>query len=626
MYKQGSGGPIGARSTMAAGRLVMQDWGEEMGRCLRLSRMELLLLTGFVDDVRSGGTSIRFGLRFEVELGEWRWSNEAYMEDVRLREEGEDRDRRMVRLCLPICNSINPDLEFTAETASDFGDNRLPTLDFSIWLENRMVNHSFYQKPMKTSLQIMKGSAVSQHQKIQILANDIVRKLSNVNVGYVPEGEIGKVMEENIQELKLSGYSRREVIDITCSGLTGWKRKISRREKSGEGMYRPAGKTIVGRCKKKLLAKTNLYKARRKRGREDEEEEDLGERKKRRGNKERSEEEKLRREKRNWINPKAKAVMFLPYTHNSQLAKNMREAESKLLELTGYQLKVVERCGMKLEDLLRKSDPWVGMDCLRETCLHCRTKEKCKDIRKQSCTKRNLVYEIWCMECEEKDIRRIEERADGDEKRKKDLMEKMRVFKYIGETNRSVFERAYEHSKGIESLNSDSFMLKHSVDKHEGEKLNGERFGVKVLQYTRTSFERQILESVKIQENKEHHLLNSKSEYNRCAIPRLTSKIGEKMYKEWREDEKMEKEEEMRIEEKIRMLRKERNRERQREREQKEKAKEKDLQPVSKKRKVAKSSKVPKRKSAKVGKDIGYKNYQINKRMYPIFQIMNTKN
>ena len=37
-------------------------------------------------------------------------------------------------------------------------------------------------------------------------------------------------------------------------------------------------------------------------------------------------------------------------------------AEEKLGELTGYKLKVVERAGMKLEDLLRKSDPWQGSE------------------------------------------------------------------------------------------------------------------------------------------------------------------------------------------------------------------------------------------------------------------------
>ena len=57
------------------------------------------------------------------------------------------------------------------------------------------------------------------------------------------------------------------------------------------------------------------------------------------------------------------------------------------------------------------------------------------------------------------------------------------------------------------------------------------RFGIRVLKFTKTSFERQILELVLIQENKNQNLLNSKMEYNRCGVPRLTSKLGENVYK-----------------------------------------------------------------------------------------------
>ena len=49
---------------------------------------------------------------------------------------------------------------------------------------------------------------------------------------------------------------------------------------------------------------------------------------------------------------KVKAVMFVPYTRNSALAKELRQAEEKLGELTGYKLKIVERAGNKLVDLL----------------------------------------------------------------------------------------------------------------------------------------------------------------------------------------------------------------------------------------------------------------------------------
>ena len=47
-------------------------------------------------------------------------------------------------------------------------------------------------------------------------------------------------------------------------------------------------------------------------------------------------------------------MIFCPYTNHSDLAKELRKSEEKLQELTGYKLKVVERAGIRLEDLLHK--------------------------------------------------------------------------------------------------------------------------------------------------------------------------------------------------------------------------------------------------------------------------------
>jgi hypothetical protein len=55
-----------------------------------------------------------------------------------------------------------------------------------------------------------------------------------------------------------------------------------------------------------------------------------------------------------------------------------------------------------------------------------------------------------------------------------------------------------------------------------------------ILKSTKTAFERQILESVIIQKNRNHRLMNNKAEYNRCALPRLTTKLGEKELLKWR--------------------------------------------------------------------------------------------
>ena len=61
LYKQASGGPIGARVTMATARLVMISWGANNRITLESSRMWLGILAGYVDDVRQDGTGIGMG-------------------------------------------------------------------------------------------------------------------------------------------------------------------------------------------------------------------------------------------------------------------------------------------------------------------------------------------------------------------------------------------------------------------------------------------------------------------------------------------------------------------------------------------------------------------------------------
>jgi hypothetical protein len=77
------------------------------------------------------------------------------------------------------------------------------------------------------------------------------------------------------------------------------------------------------------------------------------------------------------------------------------------------------------------------------------------------------------------------------------------------------------------------------------------------MKNTRTAFERQIMESVMIQKSRDHHIMNNKAEYNRCALPRLTTKLGERDLERWREEDRMELEKKASIEEKIRIRKKE---------------------------------------------------------------------
>ena len=106
-------------------------------------------------------------------------------------------------------------------------------------------------------------------------------------------------------------------------------------------------------------------------------------------------------------------------------------------------------------------------------------------------------------------------------------------------------------------------MLRHMVDKHRGEDFKEVKWGMFVVKYLRSAFERQIEEAVSIEQiSNDREILNSKSEYNNCSIPRLVTRIGdsEKEIKEYEKELRIEKEKDEKLEKEIRAMRKERNR------------------------------------------------------------------
>ena len=126
----------------------------------------------------------------------------------------------------------------------------------------------------------------------------------------------------------------------------------------------------------------------------------------------------------------------------------------------------------------------------------------------------------------------------GSVREKREKTKDVPRYLYVGETCRSAYERGLEHYNDIKGLNPSSHMLKHLIDKHEYENFEEVDFRMEVLSFSRTAYERQIMEAVEIQHHRESHfLLNSRAEFNRSAIPRLGLKLGEKEYKDMRKEE-----------------------------------------------------------------------------------------
>ena len=231
--------------------------------------------------------------------------------------------------------------------------------------------------------------------------------------------------------------------------------------------------------------------------------------------------------------------------------------------MTGYRIKVVEQAGVKLLDRLHSSNPWRGESCGRTECWPCSTKGWSGTDKKKDCAKRSLVYETWCQTCFEREKEKIEEDMEEGPEREKRI-EMIPLHKYIGETARSAYERGWEHEDALRKLDEDSHLVKHIANYHQEDEIDKIKFGMRIKQYTRTALERQVLESVLIQEeSRRHKIMNSKSEYSRCTIPRLTTKMGTKEYDKQRGERiEEEREEEKRIRAEIGRRRKERCRKR----------------------------------------------------------------
>ena len=188
--------------------------------------------------------------------------------------------------------------------------------------------------------------------------------------------------------------------------------------------------------------------------------------------------------------------MFVSQTPGGKLAKLLQKVEEKISKLTNERVRMVERAGRSVKQLLVRSNPWAGGVCDRDKCLPCIGSDG-----KQDCRSKNIVYDIICKTCEE-----------GGRKRSV----------YTGMTSRTAFERGREHLEGLEKGNSENALYKHKSDHHLGQEVE---FSMKVVRKHYKAISRTIHEAVRI--NRQSLCssiisLNSKSEFNVGNLPRLT--------------------------------------------------------------------------------------------------------
>ena len=141
-----------------------------------------------------------------------------------------------------------------------------------------------------------------------------------------------------------SGFNRSQIREIILSAMRRYERKEFQRKAQNKKKFRHGKDTLAKRIRKKLAESTTWFKNNR--------------------DKKNQENEKMYNKEKKWRNENEKitdspqAVLFVPFTNGSGLAKKIRETVQQLKPFTKIHLKVVERAGRKVIDTLHRSNPW----------------------------------------------------------------------------------------------------------------------------------------------------------------------------------------------------------------------------------------------------------------------------
>ena len=194
------------------------------------------------------------------------------------------------------------------------------------------------------------------------------------------------------------------------------------------------------------------------------------------------------------------------------MARELREVVERIQYILGFKIEIVERAGTPLKLMFPLSRIGQGGECGREDCITC-TQESRGEVL-PPCNKRSVLYENICLKCNPE--------AGGESKEEiNPPLDHPSI--YVGETARSLYERGKEHWRGFRNQEEDSHINKHHQLHHGGE--GAPSFHLRPARFFTAALTRQIAEAVRIERWGEQVVLNSKAEYNRCKISRLT--LGE---------------------------------------------------------------------------------------------------
>ena len=154
---------------------------------------------------------------------------------------------------------VEPYLEFTTETVDDFPDKWLPTLDTCLQVDREnIVQFRFFEKPTSSNITVQKRTAMGENAKIQVVSNDLLRRLLNNSERLGAEAK-RMVVDSYAQKLRNSGYKGDQLKRIVLNGIKAYEGKRRRCFENGRNLHRTSKDSMGGRIRKKLLGKADWF-------------------------------------------------------------------------------------------------------------------------------------------------------------------------------------------------------------------------------------------------------------------------------------------------------------------------------------------------------------------------------
>ena len=438
------GGAIGLELTGLLARIYMIWWDKRFLEKCAIVNIIPDIYKRYVDDINSLTEFIGNGYVYNG-------TTLIKDQDKELSDSNESPDKVMMQLLNDIANSIHPSIQLTNDYPSKYNDKKIPILNLKVWTktdneEGTKIVYEHYRKEVATRSTVHAKSAMDIKQKRTILTQELLTIMTNCSSRLDEQTRNGHI-NDFMKRIQFSGYNKEMRYDVYNSAKKAFEKMKNAARDGTRPIHRPKNWKRAERREAKETKKRTWYKSNG-----------------------------------------AESVIFVPCTPNAQLKRRYTEVIRK----TNFMIKVVEKSGTKLKDILHKKDPFRRNTCGREDCFVCTSGGKGSLI----CDRENITYRITCNEkCGEKDI-------------------------YKGESSYCAYTRGLEHLAKFAHRDKDSILHKHCEIHHGGRQVE---FTMDIIgTFHRDSMKRQIREGIEIEMTNPKRLMNTRAEWNPSLIPQCS--------------------------------------------------------------------------------------------------------